>query len=74
MRPKYQFALRVLSLCNPGIFRNLVYSEPEAISEPWYIQNPAVIRTLVYSELWHIQNPGVFRTLSNICDRSFSRK
>ena len=32
-------------------------------SEPWYIQNPGIFRTLVYSESWYIQNPGIFRTL-----------
>ena len=43
-------------------------------SEPWYIQNPGIIkirsifRTQVYPKLWHIQkhrhfqNPGIFRT------------
>ena len=53
------------------IFRdNQAYSEPcvtLANSEPWYIynsgiqnqrhiQNPGIIRTLLYQELWHIQN------------------
>ena len=46
----------------------LKYSEPEAYSEPWYIQNPGLFRTLVCSEPWHIQNqghiqdPDIFRT------------
>ena len=39
-----------------GIFRTLAYLEPEAYSEPWYIQNPgifktrSIFRTLVYLE------------------------
>ena len=36
--------------CNCGIFSNLLYSEPEAYSESWYIQKPAMLRTLAYSE------------------------
>ena len=28
----------------------LAYSESEAYSEPWYIQNPDIFRTLVYSK------------------------
>ena len=32
-------------------------------SEPWYIQNPGIFKTLVYSEPWHIQKLGIFRTL-----------
>ena len=41
---------------NSGIFKTLVYLEPEAYSKPWYIQNSsifrtrAIFRTLVYSE------------------------
>ena len=50
--------------CNPGIFRTLVYSEPAACSEPWYIQNPGVFRILVCSEPWYIQNPGVLGILA----------
>ena len=49
--------------CNSGIFRTQVYSEPAAYSEPWYIQNPGLFRTLVYSEPWYVPNPGIFRTL-----------
>ena len=29
-----------VSLMNPDLFRNLVYSEPWHILKPWYIQNP----------------------------------
>ena len=32
-------------------------------SEPWYIQNPGIFRTLVYSEPWHILKLGIFRTV-----------
>ena len=28
----------------------MAYSEPDAYSEPWHIQNPGVFRTLAYSE------------------------
>ena len=45
------------TLCNLGIFRTQVYSEPETYSEPWYIQNPGIFRTVVYSQPWYIQNP-----------------
>ena len=34
------------SLCNLGIFRTRVYSEPKTYSEPWYIQKPGIFRTL----------------------------
>ena len=27
------------TLCNPGMFRTLIFWEPEAYPEPWYIQN-----------------------------------
>ena len=46
------------------IFRTLVYSKSNAFSEPWYIQNLGIFRTLVNSEPCHIQNPGIFRTLA----------
>ena len=63
------------NLCNPGIFRTLVYSKPETYWEAWYIQNSGIfktrgiLRSLVYPKLWHtqnqrhIQNSGLFRTL-----------
>ena len=38
------------TLCNPGVFRTLVYSELEAYSEPWCIQNSGIFRILVHSE------------------------
>ena len=50
------------TLCYPDIFyncgisRTLTYSESEAYSEPWYIQNSAILRTLAYTNLRHIQN------------------
>ena len=50
------------TLCYPDIFyncgisRTLTYSESEAYSEPWYIQNSAIFRTLAYTNLRHIQN------------------
>ena len=48
----------------------------EAYLEPWYIENPGVLRTrsqfrtsgisriLTYPEPWHIPNPGMLRTLT----------
>ena len=42
------------TLCNPGIFRTggisitLTYSEPEVYSQPWYIQNPSILKLLAY--------------------------
>ena len=45
------------TLCNPGIFTTLVYTEQKAYCEPWFIENRGIFRTLVYSEPWHIQNP-----------------
>ena len=62
------------TLCNPGIFRTLAYTEQKAYSESWYIENRGIFRTLVYSETWHTQNPGIFKTLSNIYYGSFSQK
>ena len=56
------------TLCNPDKFRTLANSEPDAYSEPWYIQNPGLFRTsgifmtLIYSEPRHIYNPSMFRT------------
>ena len=55
------------TLCNPGIFRAVVYPEPRYIQKQKHIQNPGIyirynhnpgiFRTPVYSERWHIQNP-----------------
>ena len=39
------------TLCIPGIFRTLVYTEQKPYSEPWYIENRGILRTLVYSGL-----------------------
>ena len=53
------------TLCYPDIFynygisRTLTYSEPEAYSEPRYIQNAGVFK------IW-----GIFRTLSHIYDEA----
>ena len=46
----------ILLYFEKGIFRTLAYLEPEAYSEPWYVQNPgifktrSIFRTLVYLE------------------------
>ena len=51
------------TLCYPDIFyncgisRTLTYSEPEAYSEPRYIQNPAIFRTLAYSKFEAYSEP-----------------
>ena len=60
------------TLCNPGIFRTLAYTEQKAYSESWYIENRGIFWTLVYSEPWHIQNVGIIKTLSNIYYGAFS--
>ena len=59
-------------LCDPGLFRTMVYSEQEGYPEPWYIQRPGIFRPLVYSEPCYIQNPGIFRTqkYSETCQTS----
>ena len=50
------------------VFRTMANSEPDAYSEPSYMQKPGLIRTLVCSKIWHIQNqrhihdPDLFRT------------
>ena len=71
------------TLYNPGISRTPAYSEPEAYSEPWYIQNlrhiqiSGIFRSLAYLEPLHSQYPGIIktggmlRTLSNIYDGAF---
>ena len=51
------------TLCNPGIFRTVVYSES------WIFKTGRHIQNSVYPNLWHIQNqrhiqnPGLFRIL-----------
>ena len=67
------------TLCNPGIFRTVVYPEPWHIQNQKHIQNPGIFRTLVYSEPPYIQNAGIFkirgtfRTLSNIYEEAFCK-
>ena len=48
MPRKYSGTLR--TLCNPGIFRTLVYSKPWHIQNQKHMQNPGIFRTEVYSE------------------------
>ena len=68
-----------LTLCNPGIFRTLVFSESQHIQNQRHIQNPGIFKTLALSEpethleSWAIQNPifktgAKLKTLSNIYD------
>ena len=66
------------TLCNPGIFRTLLYWASWHTSKPEYVRG--IFRTLVHPKLWHIQNqknvenPELFRigdilrTLSSIYD------
>ena len=44
-----------ITLCNTGMFRTLIYSEPWYNKNQGRIQNHGILRTLVYSEPWHIQ-------------------
>ena len=44
---KYKFSI---TLCNPGIFRTLAYSEPEEYSEPDVAFSSETCVTLVYSK------------------------
>ena len=65
------------TLCNPGVFRTVVFPEPWHIQNQKHILNSGIFTTLVYSELPYIQNAdifkiaGIFRTLSNIYDEVF---
>ena len=46
----------IRTLRNPtSIFNTLVYPEPEAYSEPWYVQVSELPRGEAYSEPWNIQ-------------------
>ena len=48
------------TLCNPGIFRTLVYSEREAYSEPIHIERP-----------WYVQSePCQISMMECFCDNS----
>ena len=66
------------TLCNPGIFRTVVYPEPWHIQNQKHMQNPGIFTTLVYSEPRYIQNAGIFkiqdifRNLSNLYDEALS--
>ena len=55
MPRKYSGLLR--TLCNPSIFRTLVYSKPWQIQNQRHMQNSGIFRTEVYSEPWGTQNP-----------------
>ena len=65
------------TLCNPGMFRTLVYPEPWHIQNQKHIQSLGIFRALVYSEPPSILNAGIFkirgilRNLSNIYDKEF---
>ena len=52
------------TLCNPGIFRTVVYPEPWHIQNQKLIQNPGIFRTLEYSESPQIQNSDIFKKRS----------
>ena len=53
-------------LCNPGIFRTMLYPEPN-IS-----RTRGICRTLVYSQAWYIQNPLIFITLAYSESKAYS--
>ena len=67
------------TLCNPVIFRAVVYLDPWHIQNQKYIQNPGIFTTLVYSKLRYIHNAdmskiqAIFRTLSNIYEEVFCK-
>ena len=46
------------TICNPDIFRTLVYTEPK------HMLSRDILRNVAYSELWYIQKPDIFRTLA----------
>ena len=49
-------------MCNPGVFRTVVYPEPWYIQNQKHIQNPGMFTYLVYSETRYIiQNAGIFK-------------
>ena len=56
----YPESCATLAYLAPSLFRTYAYSELDAFSEPWHIQNQR-----------HILNPGKFRALSNTCDGAF---
>ena len=45
------------TLCNPGMFRTVVYPEPCHIQNQKHIHNSGIFRTPVYSKRWNIQIP-----------------
>ena len=73
------------TLCNPDIFKTMVYLELQDIQNQKHIQNRGIFRTLaysnpgifgilVYSEPYYVQKPGIFRiktlTYSQSCQTS----
>ena len=56
------------ALCNPSIFRGVVYPEPWHIQNQKHFQNPGIFRTLAYS------NSGIFETCSETCQTSTMRR
>ena len=60
------------TLCNPGIFRTVVYTEQK------HILSRDILRTMAYSEPWHIQNPviyllwSVFAKIVNDCNNFYN--
>ena len=49
------------TLCNPGIFRTLVYPKPWHIQNQKHIQSLGIFPTLVYLEPPYILNAGIFK-------------
>ena len=54
------------TLCNPGIFRTVLYSESWYVENQKHIQNPGIFTSLVYSE------PRIFRTLAYSKSEAYS--
>ena len=69
------------TLCNPGIFRTVSYSESKAYSEyyqtsitKYFIQNlvsPDIFRTLLHSQVWCILKIKYIENPANIWNRTF---
>ena len=64
------------TLCDPGILKTVVYSEPWHIQNQKHIQNPGMFTTLVYSEPMYIQNAGIFkiRGIFELCQTSTMKR
>ena len=68
------------TLCNPVIFRTVVYPEQWYIQNQKHIQIFGIFTTLVYPEPRYISNSGIFkiwgifRTMTNIYEEAFCKR